>query len=150
MMTADKLEVQVGHLLADPDLGIVIGAQELFFEPGTELPFWIEGSDVQDVVPTRPPEISGDPNTYAMSMLVRREVFELVGPFDERIRPAEDIDWMLRSVEKEVAIVQLPRVMIHRRVHPDSLTQDAEASRAAVFHAFKARIERHRARAASG
>jgi hypothetical protein len=39
--------------------------------------------------------------------------------------------------------------MIRRRVHPDSLTQDAAAARAGLFKAFKARIERHRARAAS-
>ena len=150
MMTPDKLEVQVGHLLANPDMGIVIGAQELVIEPGTELPFWIEGSKVQAQVPTRPPDIHGEPNIYAMSMLMRREVFDLVGGFDESIEPAEDIDWTLRAVEADVTIARLPRVMVRRRVHPDSLTQDVAASRAGLFKAFQARIRRHRARAACG
>ncbi len=148
-MFPDKLEVQAAHLAENPQIGVVIGAQELVIEPGTELPFWIEGSADQDVVPTRPPEVHGEPNTYAMSMLVRREVFEAVGDFDREVQPAEDIDWVLRATEAEVGITQLQHLMVRRRVHADSLTQDAEASRRGTFRAFKARIERHRERAAT-
>jgi glycosyltransferase involved in cell wall biosynthesis len=149
MMVPDKLDVQVRHLAENPAVDVVIGAQELLVEPGAERPFWVEGSEAADVVPTRPADIPGEPNTYAMSMLVRREVFDEVGEFDGAVEPAEDIDWALRAVEEEVEIAWLPRVMIRRRVHPDSLTQDAAAARAGLFKAFKARIERHRARAAS-
>ncbi|HWA53606.1 MAG TPA: hypothetical protein VG816_05475, partial [Solirubrobacterales bacterium] len=64
------------------------------------------------------------------------------------IRPAEDIDWAMRAVEAEIEIAKLSRVLLRRRVHPESLTQDVTAVRASVFRAFKARIERQRARAA--
>jgi GT2 family glycosyltransferase len=83
-----------------------------------------------------------------MSMVVRRETFERVGDFDESMRVAEDFDWMLRAAEQEIEIARLSDVLLRRRVHPDSLTQNAAAARAGFFRAFKARIERHRARAA--
>jgi GT2 family glycosyltransferase len=83
-----------------------------------------------------------------MTMVMRREAFELVGGFDPALQPAEDLDWSFRAAEAEVVILRLSRVVLKRRVHPDSLTQDLAASRRALFRAFKARIERHRARAA--
>lgn len=146
-MTADKLEVQIGHLLANPGVGCVLAEQEIDVEPGAELPFWVEGSEVETVMPPRPPEMADEPFVHPMTMVIRREVFDLVGPFDESMRAAEDFDWMLRAVEEGVEIARLSEVLLHRRIHPASLTQDAAASRAGLFRAFKARIERHRARA---
>jgi glycosyltransferase involved in cell wall biosynthesis len=146
-MTPDKLEIQVGYLLEHPETGCVLGGQELMIEPGAELPFWAEGSKAPVVMPPRPPELADEPLVHPMAMVIRREAFELVGPFDESMRNAEDFDWMLRAREAGVEIARLPDVVLRRRVHPDSLTQDAAASRAGLFRAFKARIERHRSRA---
>jgi glycosyltransferase involved in cell wall biosynthesis len=148
LMTADKLEVQAGLLIDRAEVGCVLAEQELLVEPGTEMPFWVEGSKVQTPMPPRPPELEGEPLVHPMSLVVRREVFELVGGFDESMRTAEDLDWMLRASEEGVEIVRLSEVLMRRRVHPDSLTQDAEAARLGLFRAFRSRIERHRARAA--
>lgn len=147
-MTPDKLAVQVGHLLDHSDVGCVLAEQEVVIEPGAELPFWIEGSKVPTVMPPRPAELADEPMVHPMTMVVRRAVFERVGGFDESMRAAEDFDWMLRASEEEIEIARLASVLLRRRVRPDSLTQDAEAARAGFFRAFKARIERHRARAA--
>ncbi len=147
-MAPDKLEVQAGHLLAHPGVGCVLAEQELLVEPGTELPFWVEGSSVPTIMPPRPPELADEPLVHPMTMVVRRAAFELVGSFDESLRMAEDFDWMLRASEAGVEIARLPEVLLRRRVHPASLTQDAAGARAGHFLALKARIERHRARAA--
>ena len=96
----------------------------------------------------RPPELEDEPLVHPMSMVVRRAIFEQVGDFDESMRAAEDFDWMLRATEEGVEIARLSEVLLRRRVHPNSLTQNAAASRAGLFRAFKARIERHRARGA--
>ncbi|HEX4464392.1 MAG TPA: glycosyltransferase family A protein [Solirubrobacterales bacterium] len=146
-MTPDKLAVQVSHLLDNPKVGCVLAEQELIVEEGAELPFWVEGTEVEVVMPPRPPELEDEPQVHPMTMVVRRETFEQVGDFDESMRAAEDFDWMLRAAEQEVEIARLPEVLLRRRVHPGSLTQNASASRAGLFRAFKARIERHRARA---
>jgi glycosyltransferase involved in cell wall biosynthesis len=148
VMTPDKLAVQVGHMLDNPAVGCVLAEQELIVEEGAELPFWVEGTEVEVVMPPRPPELEDEPMVHPMTMVVRRETFERVGDFDESMRAAEDFDWMLRATEEGVEIARLSEVLLRRRVHPDSLTQDAAAARAGIFRAFKARIERHRARAA--
>jgi glycosyltransferase involved in cell wall biosynthesis len=147
-MTPDKLAVQVGHMLDNPGVGCVLAEQELLVEPGAELPFWVEGSEVPVVMPPRPAELADEPDVHPMTMVVRRETFERVGRFDESMRAAEDFDWMLRASEEGVEIARLSTVLLRRRVHPASLTQDAAAGRAGLFRAFKGRIDRHRARAA--
>jgi glycosyltransferase involved in cell wall biosynthesis len=146
-MTADKLQIQVGHLLANPSVGCVLAEQEVTVEPGAELPFWIEGTEVPTVMPPRPPELADEPMVHPMTMVVRRQTFEQVGGFDVTMRAAEDFDWMLRAVEQEVEIARLSEVLLRRRIHPASLTQDPAAARAGFFRAFKGRIERQRARA---
>jgi glycosyltransferase involved in cell wall biosynthesis len=147
LMTPDKLAVQVGVMVADPTVGCVLAEQELLIEEGAELPFWAAGSQVPTVMPGKPDELADEPDVHPMTMVVRREVFERVGGFDEQMRAAEDFDWMLRAAEAGVEFARLPRVLLRRRVHPESLTQDAVAGRAGHFLALKKRIERHRARA---
>jgi glycosyltransferase involved in cell wall biosynthesis len=146
VMTPDKLEVQAGHLIDNPSIGCVLAEQKLLVEPGAELPFWVKGSKVPTLMPPRPPELADEPMVHPMTMVVRRTAFERVGDFDESMRAAEDFDWMLRASEEGVEIARLPDVLLRRRVHPDSLTQDAAAARAGLFRAFKGRIERSRAR----
>jgi glycosyltransferase involved in cell wall biosynthesis len=148
MMTADKLAVQADVLTEDPAVGCVLAGQELLVEPGAELPFWVEGSKVEIAMPPRPTELEEEPLVHPMTMVIRRGAFEQVGGFDESMRPAEDFDWLLRASEEGIEIARLSEVLLQRRVHSESLTQDAAASRAGLFRAFKARIERHRARAA--
>jgi len=148
LMTPDKIEVQAGVLIEEPEVGCVLAEQELLIEPGAEMPFWVEGSKVQTMMPPRPPELEGEPLVHPMTLVVRREVFEQVGGFDQSMRAAEDFDWMLRASEEGIEIARLSDVLLRRRVHADSLTQDAAAARVGLFRAFKSRIERHRARAA--
>lgn len=147
-MTPDKLAVQVGHLLANPEVGCVLAEQELVVEEGAELPFWAEGSRVPTVTPARTAKLADEPDVHTMTMVLRRSIFEQVGGFDETMRSAEDVDWLLRASEAGVEIARLPAILLRRRVHATSLTQDATASREGHFRALKARIERHRARAA--
>jgi glycosyltransferase involved in cell wall biosynthesis len=147
-MTPDKLAVQVGHLSENPGVGCVLAKQELTVEAGAELPFWAEGSKVPTVMPARPEGVDDESDVHTMTMVLRRAVFEQVGGFDETMRTAEDVDWLLRASEAGVEIARLPDVLLRRRVHAASITQDAVASREGHFRALKARIERHRARGA--
>ncbi len=148
VLPPEKLSVQVGELLADPAIGCVLAEQELLVEDGAELPFWAEGSNVPTVMPAKPAELTEEPDVHPMTMVVRRAVFERIGGFDEEMRAAEDFDWMLRAAEEGVEFRRLSRVLLRRRVHPASITQDAAAGRAGHFLALKKRVERHRARAA--
>lgn len=144
----EKLSIQVGEMLADPAIGCVLAEQELLVEEGAELPFWAEGSPVPTVMPAKPEELAEEPDVHPMTMVVRRAVFERVGGFDEEMRAAEDFDWMLRAAEQGVGIARLQDVLLRRRVHSASITQDPAVGRAGHFLALRKRIERHRARAA--
>src|SRR5262249_52847525 len=75
----------------------------------------------------RPRELADEPLVHPMTMVVRRAAFEAVGDFNESMRAGEDLDWMLRAAEEGVEIARLADVLLRRRVHADSLTQDADA-----------------------
>ena len=142
LMTPRRLELQAAHLRDNPAVEIVFGAQEVRAEPGARLPFWAEDSPV----PTReigPGEIE---RTYPMTMFLRRRAWDLVGPFDETMRMAEDLDWTLRASELGLPMAVLDDVVTIRRVHAGNVTHDSVASREGTFEAFRKRIERNRAR----
>jgi glycosyltransferase involved in cell wall biosynthesis len=143
LMLPAKLETQAAHLGEHPEVGVVLGCQEILLEEGAALPFWHRATDTPVLMPPR--EATEDmTKVHPMTMLVRREVFESVGPFDEEIGPAEDVDWMMRAKEAGVEIARLEAALVLRRIHPANLTQDAASARVAIFRAFKARIERKR------
>jgi|GEM_PF-6963111 len=58
------------------------------------------------------------------TMLIRRSVFDAVGPFDTCLVHRSEEDWFLRaaalSVEKEV----LPEVFMLRRIHNDNWSRN--------------------------
>jgi glycosyltransferase involved in cell wall biosynthesis len=55
--------------------------------------------------------------------LFRREVFGVVGQFDERLRICEDVDLMLRVREAGLKLVIMREVALYYRIRPGSLTQ---------------------------
>ena len=147
-MLPDRLEVQVGHLLAGPSHGCVIGSQELRVEEGSELPFWARGTQ-NPMFSTRGVfDVSDTPDLYPVTVLLSRELFEEVGGFDETLlNGGEDADLVLRLNEAGVAMKLLADNLVRRRVHGRNMTQDEERSKTAVFEIFKRRIDRHRSRA---
>lgn len=142
LMTPRRLELQTARMCENPDLEVVFGAQEVRLEPGAALPFWAEGS----AVPARRIGPGEFERVYHLSMLLRRGTWERVGPFDESLRQAEDLDWTLRASEAGARMEVLDDVVTIRRVHGGNVTHDAEGSRAGIFSAFRKRIERNRAR----
>lgn len=142
LMTPQRLEAQAAHLRDRPGTDIVFGAQEVRVEAGAELPFWADES----AVPARQIGPEDVPRVYHMSMLVRRGIWARVGPFDESLAMAEDLDWTLRASEAGAEMDVLDEVVTIRRVHGSNVTHDAAGSREAMFEAFRKRIERNRER----
>lgn len=145
-MVPERLEIQVGHLRANPGVGCVIGSQELELEDGAELPYWAHGTEKPLLTAESTLEPTDTPNVYATSMLMSRRTFEDSGGFDESIAiGAEDADLVLRLIEAGVEVARLEDVIVRRRVHAASLTQDDAGSRTALVEVFKHRIDRRRA-----
>jgi glycosyltransferase involved in cell wall biosynthesis len=142
LMTPDKLAKQIGHLERHPACGCVLARQRLLLEEGAPLPFWVR----ETPFPHGPevPAGGGGEEPHTMTMVMRRAALDEVGPFDERLRIAQDIDWYFRAQESGVGVEILDDVLLIRRVHPASLTQDAEGSRRELFMAFRNRMNRRR------
>jgi len=143
LMPAHKLTTQVGYLQAHADVDCVLGRQDLRTESGVTAPGWATAPDAGTLV-------------QPMSMVIRRVLFDAVGPFDEGLGPggangnaesfdASDTDWQLRLRELGAPVVLLDDVVLIRRLHGANMTSDA-AMRRATFEALRARARRHRAR----
>ena len=55
--------------------------------------------------------------------LFRRQVFDVVGPFDESLSHCEDVDLMFRIREARLKLAIMGEVMLYYRIRPGSLTQ---------------------------
>jgi glycosyltransferase involved in cell wall biosynthesis len=79
------------------------------------------------------------------STLVRREVFDDVGPFDERDRLTPDYDMWLRIAER-YEFLHIPEPLVRYRVHPGQTSVRREAvERAGRRVAFRAILRMDRA-----
>jgi len=111
-MPSHKLTVQVGHLVANPSVGCVLGRMRIFMEDGTSRPRWL-GTD----------RVYGDLGGIPVgSMVMWAGVVREVGEFDERLSTSEDLDWLVRARSRGVRISILPDVVLHRRIHHGNLT----------------------------
>jgi glycosyltransferase involved in cell wall biosynthesis len=129
----DRLSRQVTHLLEHPELGIVLGLTEVFLTPGQPPP-------AHDPRFAPGEQVIGHPST----MLARREVFELVGGFDESLRLSEDIDWLARASDAGVRAGRLEHTLLRYRVHAANTSRDTRANHAATLGVLRASVARKR------
>ena len=147
-----KLRKQVGYLRAHPEIGMVlcdVQRVDRQFRPldvlrrREALPR--DGDVMLDILTM--------PSLVPASVLMRREVFETVGGFDESLRTAEDIDFHLRVAARfQVGSLDEPLVLAMRG--HDGLSEDSQSQRdyVAVMERFvqscRERIPAARARQA--
>jgi glycosyltransferase involved in cell wall biosynthesis len=102
----NSLHILVDYLIQHPNTKIVEGKIREFVSTEDEVHFSSE--------------------TYYMSnfggCLFRKEVFEIVGLFDERLLCAQDIDWFIRAWENNIEKNRVDCIILNYRKHPKSLT----------------------------
>ncbi|MHB8240382.1 MAG: glycosyltransferase family 2 protein [Solirubrobacteraceae bacterium] len=136
---ADRLSRQVAHLRDHPEDGMVMGLTEAFVTPGEARP-----AHYPLIAATGP--FPGHPSTS----LVRREVFELVGPFDESLRLSEDLDWLARAGDAGVRIGRLDHTLLRYRIHAANTSRHTHAVEAATLRMLRASVRRKRADGVTG
>ncbi len=72
LLPPDKLERQIGHLLEHPEVGCVLGRQELMLEPGVEMPEWAK---LAPEFAERRPDLVELGAVPLISMVMRRSLF---------------------------------------------------------------------------
>jgi glycosyltransferase involved in cell wall biosynthesis len=130
----DKLRTQVTHLLQNPDVGCVLGRQEIVFAPGTEAPEWLARDPVYG-------DLDGIP---FVSAVIRRTDLERVGGFDPSFTLAEDRDLMVRLRAAGVRIDVIDDVVLHRRFHGENRTYESTGHNHPLLRSLKAKLDRER------
>lgn len=132
-----KIELQVGSLAAHPECGYAISRTRLMRMPGAPLPPGFGRVDL-DADHSAP---------YPSAMLARRETFERVGPFDETLRIASDVEWFRRARDMGIEAVNMTEVLLHRRIHGRNLSSsppDPGLINRELLSVLRASIQRRR------
>jgi glycosyltransferase involved in cell wall biosynthesis len=148
LMEPRKLELQAAYLESHADCGCVVGRQRVRIEGASEMPFWARGKILRlnNALGEQTAPPNGEGSAHTMTMVVRREAFLAVGPFEEEMRMAEDIDWIFRALELGIGVDVLDDIVLVRRIHADNMTHDEEEAARMLFVAFKRRMDRRRSR----
>jgi glycosyltransferase involved in cell wall biosynthesis len=131
----NKLRRQAEYLVANPDVGCVLGRQEIVFEPGIEPPEWLTRDTIFG-------DLDGLPFVSAM---IRTEVLRSVSGFDTSYRFAEDRDLFVRLREHGVRIEVIPEVLLFRRFHGENMNFRLRPQKHPLLRSLKAKIDRERA-----
>lgn len=104
----EKTARQLAHLEAQPQLGMVLCDVERVNPDGS----LIDVFERRRQIPADGPALQWvlrDPALAPLSLLMRREVYEDVGGFDESLRTAEDLDYHLRVAARwPIGVVSQP------------------------------------------
>jgi glycosyltransferase involved in cell wall biosynthesis len=84
------------------------------------------------------------PGYAAGTLLLARETFLRVGPFDPRWRVGEFLDWRGRAADLALRETLLPQVVSRRRVHGENHSLRAATARTGYAHVLKAALDRRR------
>lgn len=107
-----KLERQLAVLREQPEVDAALGWLEEFV------------SDEIDPQLCHRFRVSTAPRAgyHVGCLLVRREAFFAVGPFDARLPSGEFIDWWARAMDRGLRHAVIPAVVLRRRIHGDNHT----------------------------
>ena len=132
--TSDKLAVQMEYLQLRPEVAGVFGAVRQFISP--------------DLSPTEAGQLRCDPapsrGQLPGSFLMRREVYDLVGPMSSTYQVGEFIDWCMRAQERGCHFADLNQVVLERRLHRSNLGRRQRDSRQDYARIAMAALRRRR------
>lgn len=128
-----KLELQLGHLIANPDHVAVFCWMQNFIDEGADL---VAGPRTQ---------MSAGPAYQASTLLAHRSVLDTVGPFDE-IGPLQGwVDWYLRLHESGLGVGMVDELLTMRRIHGDNMSLRLQTHTREVHRFLHESLQRRRA-----
>jgi glycosyltransferase involved in cell wall biosynthesis len=135
----DKLALQATALAADADLDAVFGHVRQFHSP-----------ELADDVRHRTRILAEMlPGYHPGTMLIRREAFERVGPFETTWQIGEFVSWHARASDCGLRMLMLPDVVMHRRLHEANLGIRKRDATTDYVRQLKATLDRRRGAASS-
>jgi glycosyltransferase involved in cell wall biosynthesis len=135
LLPPNKLSVQSAYLEGHPNVGCVLGRQEIMLQ-GVEPPEWLTRDALYG-------DLDGIPLVSAM---VRKRVLDDLGGFDETFGFAEDRDLFIRMREHGVEITVLPEIMVYRRFHGENTNFRRRPAKHPILRSLKGKLDRERAK----
>ena len=132
LWTAGKLHAELAILRDEPAVDAVFGHAVEFASPELSA---AERAEV--LVRTEPM-----PGRVRGTMLARRSLLERVGPFDERLRVGDFVDWHARADEAGARTLMLDDVLLRRRVHGSNMGRGGGEQRLGYVQAVRAALHR--------
>lgn len=134
LWVTDKLSRQMAILADDPDLSMVFGHVQQFYSP--EL----------DEETRKKIDLSQEtmPGYHVGTMLLKRDDFLRVGPFETALKVGEFIDWHAKAMEKGLKNFMMPEVVMKRRLHTNNMTVRERGSQSDYVRVLKAALDRKR------
>lgn len=110
----DKIQKQVTFLLSHPDFGMAVTDVRRVNPDGCEIDIF-RRREVQPVDGDVLEYVVLNPSLVPASILIRREVVDRLGGFDESLRTAEDIEFHLRIAERyRIGVIEEPLTIAER------------------------------------
>ena len=131
----EKLSLQMAVFQDNPGVDFVFGHVRQFISP--EL-----AEDIKSRLHCPHREV---PGYYASSMLVKRESFSRVGPFETEWRVGEFINWYIKAKEIGLISFLIPEVVTKRRLHANNMSTRERDSKIDYVRILKASLDRRRA-----
>lgn len=135
LFPADRLEHQLAEFARDPALEVVYGHVREFVSPDLDESASRRLRGAADRIQGRLPS----------AMLIRREAFFRVGPFDTTLKVGVGLDWSARASEQQLKSVILPEIVLERRLHSGNNALRERESRHQYVQVLKSAIDRRRA-----
>jgi glycosyltransferase involved in cell wall biosynthesis len=136
----DKIARQLDWLTRHPEKEAVFGHVQQFVSPDLDC-----GVARRLACPEAP-----QPGISKITMMIRREAFERIGPFDSVLRSIDFLEWYTRAIDRHMCADMLPEVVALRRLHgTNNGIGLRDAQRSENLHALKRALDRRRAAAQS-
>lgn len=134
LWTPNRLALQLDALARDPDLDVVYGHVEQFVSPELD-------DATKAKLAVRDARM---PGRHKTSMVIRRESFRRVGPFEPTIDMGDFLDWYLRARDLGLREVVLPEIVSRRRIHTSNMGHTDRANRVEYVRILKRSLDRRR------
>ena len=136
LWTKDKLSIQYKYLLENADVEFVFSHKIFHIEENTEKPPWFKGE-----LESKPSPLLG-----ASGLLARKNVFNIIGNYDNNTRFGENAEWLMRAKNAEIKYEILPESLVTLRIHRDNQTNNLNEMRSSILEIIKKSIDDKRKR----
>jgi glycosyltransferase involved in cell wall biosynthesis len=127
----EKTARQLARFAAVPRLDLVVAHVESVWEDGRS-----RGVDQ--------PRGGPAPGYITGTLLARRTLFDLVGPFATELRYVDALDWFVRAADRRAASELMPDVLLYHSVHAANLSRHGAESRSECLRVVKRALDRRR------